>query len=54
MVQNTESYQQMLDALEKLAEFAGIKQGFVDIEAGRTTSIREFEEEMQQKYGISS
>ncbi len=54
VVQNAEFYQQMLDALEKLETIAGIKQGFVDIEAGRTTSLGEFEEEMQQKYGISS
>jgi len=54
VVQDAESYQQMLDALERLEAVAGIQQGLLDIEAGKTTSLGEFEEEMRQKYGISS
>ncbi len=41
VVQDAESYQQMLDALEKLEAIAGIKQGLLDIEAGKTTSLGE-------------
>ena len=54
VVQDAESYQKLLDALERLEAIAGIKQGLEDVEAGRTVSMEEFEQEMQQKYDISS
>ncbi|MEH1932215.1 MAG: type II toxin-antitoxin system Phd/YefM family antitoxin [Nostoc sp.] len=61
VVQDAESYQKLLDALERLEAmsttgyaYAGIKQGLEDVEAGRTSTLSEFEQEMQQKYGISS
>lgn len=54
VVQDAESYQKLLDALERLEAIAGIKQGLEDVEALRTSSITEFEQEMRQKYGISS
>jgi prevent-host-death family protein len=54
VVQDAESYQKLLDALEKLEAIIGIKQGLADVEAGRTISVTEFEQEMRQKYGISS
>jgi prevent-host-death family protein len=54
VVQDAQSYQKLLDALEKLEAIAGIKKGLEDVEAGRTTSLSEFDREMQQKYGISS
>ena len=54
VVQDAESYQKLLDALEKLEAIAGIKKGLEDVEAGRTTTLSEFEQEMRQKYGISS
>ncbi|MEH2390132.1 MAG: type II toxin-antitoxin system Phd/YefM family antitoxin [Nostoc sp.] len=54
VVQDAESYQKLLDALERLEAIASIKQGLEDVEAGRTITLSEFEQEMQQKYGISS
>ncbi len=54
VVQDAESYQKLLDALERLEAIVGIKQGLEDVEAGRTISMTEFEREMQQKYDISS
>lgn len=54
MVQDAQSYQKLLDTLERLETIAGIKQGLDDVEAGRTKSLSEFEQEMRQKYGISS
>jgi prevent-host-death family protein len=54
VVQDAESYQKLLDALERLEAIAGIKQGLEDVEALRTSSLTEFEQEMRQKYGISS
>lgn len=54
VVQDAESYQKLLDALERLEAIAGIKQGLEDVEAGRTISMTQFEQEMRQKYDISS
>ncbi|WP_414624447.1 type II toxin-antitoxin system Phd/YefM family antitoxin [Calothrix sp. CCY 0018] len=54
VVQDAESYQKLLDALERLEAIAGIKQGLEDVEAGRTVSMEGFEQEMRQKYDISS
>jgi prevent-host-death family protein len=54
VVQDAESYQKLLDALERLEAIAGIKQGLEDVETGRTSSLTEFDQEMRQKYGISS
>ncbi|WP_341525932.1 type II toxin-antitoxin system Phd/YefM family antitoxin [Nostoc sp. UHCC 0302] len=61
VVQDAESYQKLLDALERLEAmsstgyaYASIKQGLEDVEAGRISTLNEFEQEMQQKYGISS
>ncbi|MBH8571620.1 type II toxin-antitoxin system Phd/YefM family antitoxin [Nostocaceae cyanobacterium CENA369] len=54
VVQDAKSYQKLLDALERLETIAGIKQGLEDVETSRTTTLSEFEQEMRQKYGISS
>jgi prevent-host-death family protein len=54
VVQDAQSYQKLLDALERWETIAGIKQGLEDIEAGRTSSLSDFEREMQLHYGISS
>ncbi|MBD2213542.1 type II toxin-antitoxin system Phd/YefM family antitoxin [Nostoc linckia FACHB-104] len=54
VVQDAESYQKLLDTLERLETIAGIKQGLDDVEAGRTMSLSDFEQEMRQKDGISS
>jgi PHD/YefM family antitoxin component YafN of YafNO toxin-antitoxin module len=54
VVQDAESYQKLMDTLERLEVIAGIKQGLEDVEAGRTNSLSEFDLEMRQKYGISS
>lgn len=53
VVQDAESYQKLLDALERLEAIAGIKQGLEDVDASRTSTITEFEQEMRQKYGFS-
>ncbi|MBD2335451.1 type II toxin-antitoxin system Phd/YefM family antitoxin [Calothrix sp. FACHB-156] len=39
VVQDAESYQKLLDTLERLETIAGIKQGLDDVEAGRTMSL---------------
>ena len=47
VVQDAESYQKLLDALERLEAIAGIKQGLEDVEAGRTVSMEEFKQEQK-------
>jgi hypothetical protein len=41
---------QLIDRLETIA---GLQQGFEELKAGQTRPIQKFEQEMQQKYGIS-
>lgn len=54
VVQYAESYQKLLELLEQLETIAGISKGLEDVDAGRTRPVEEFEQEMQQKYSISS
>ncbi|WP_017653901.1 type II toxin-antitoxin system Phd/YefM family antitoxin [Fortiea contorta] len=54
VVQDAESYQKLLELLEQLETIAGVRKGLEDLEALRTRPVAEFEQEMQQKYGISS
>lgn len=53
IVQDAESYQKMLDRLDRLEAIAGIKQGLTDVKAGRTQSLDDFAQEMRSTYEIS-
>ena len=53
VVQDAVAYQQLLDTLEKLETFIGIKKGLEDVATGNTQSLNQFIEEMQKKHGIS-
>ncbi len=52
VVQDAESYQRMLETIDRLEAIEGIKRGLQDVEEGRTQSLQEFDQEMRQKYGI--
>ncbi|MEA5468014.1 MULTISPECIES: type II toxin-antitoxin system Phd/YefM family antitoxin [unclassified Spirulina] len=54
IVQDAVSYQKLLDMMEYLEAITGIKEGLEDVNAGRTRSLEDFQQEMQQKHGISS
>ncbi|MGK7929362.1 MAG: type II toxin-antitoxin system Phd/YefM family antitoxin [Spirulina sp.] len=54
VVQDAVSYQKLLDMMEYLETITGIKEGLEDIDAGQTRSLEDFNQEMQQKHGISS
>ena len=54
VVQDAVSYQKLLDMMEYLETITGIQEGLEDINAGRTRSLEDFKQEMQQKHGISS
>lgn len=51
IVQDAESYQKLLDRLERLESIVGIRQGLEDVAAGRTQSVDAFAQEMRD--GIS-
>jgi prevent-host-death family protein len=53
VVQDAESYQKLLDAVEHLETIIGVKKGLEDVSKGEIQPLSEFIEEMQQKYGIS-
>jgi PHD/YefM family antitoxin component YafN of YafNO toxin-antitoxin module len=53
IVQDTESYQKLLERLDRLEAIAGIQQGLADIKAGRTQSLDDFAQKMRSKYEIS-
>jgi hypothetical protein len=44
---------QLRQLIEQLETIAGIQQGFEELERGQTRPIRDFIQEMQQKYDIS-
>ncbi len=52
VVQDAQSYQKLLEAVDRAEAIEGIKRGLQDVEAGRTRPFAEFDLEMRQKYGI--
>jgi prevent-host-death family protein len=49
VVQDAESYQKLLAAVDRLQAVAGIKRGLADMQEGRTLSLAEFDTEMRSK-----
>jgi PHD/YefM family antitoxin component YafN of YafNO toxin-antitoxin module len=52
VVQDAESYQQILDRLERAETLAAIRQGIADFEQGDSYDAREAFEALRQKHGI--
>jgi PHD/YefM family antitoxin component YafN of YafNO toxin-antitoxin module len=52
VVQDAESYQQMLDRLDRAEALAAIRQGLEDFERGDSYDAREAFEALRQKHGI--
>jgi prevent-host-death family protein len=52
VVQDAESYQVMLDRLERAEALAAIRRGIEDFERGDIQDAREAFEELRQKHGI--
>jgi hypothetical protein len=44
---------QLRQLIDRLETIAGIQQGFEELNAGQNRPINQFDQEMQQKYGIS-
>ena len=53
VVQDVLSYQKFIDMMEYLEAIAGIKEGLADVNAGRTLSLVDFQQAMQEKQGES-
>jgi len=47
------NYQKLLDRIDELEALEGIKRGLADVEAGRVTPLKEFENEFRSKHGLS-
>ena len=54
VVQDAASYQKLLDRMDELEALEGMKRGLADVEAGRVTPLKEFEQEFRTKRGLSS
>ena len=52
VVQDAESYQRMLELLDKAETVEAIRQGLSDVEAGKTMSLDQFDKEMRKKIRV--
>lgn len=52
IVQDAESYQKMLERLERAEALAAVRQGMAEFERGEGRDAREAFEELRQKHGI--
>ena len=52
VIQDAESYQNMLEILERAKTIEAIREGLVDVEQGNTMSLEEFDKEMRRKHRI--
>lgn len=54
VVQDTLSYQKLLDRVDELEALESIRRGLADVEAGRVTPLSQFESEFRRKRGLPS
>lgn len=52
VVQDAQSYQKMLALIERMETLAAIKEGLADVDAGRTQTLAEFDQETRRDYGL--
>ena len=52
IVQEAQSYQKLLDLVDRLETIEGVKRGIQDVNEGKTRPLAEFDAEMREKYGI--
>jgi hypothetical protein len=52
-VQDPESYQRLLDLVDRLETIASVRAGMKDIADGRSLSLEQFKDEVRKKHGLS-
>lgn len=52
VIQDAQSYQNMMELLERAKTIEAIREGLVDVEQGNTMSLDDFDKEMRQKHRI--
>ncbi len=52
VVQDAAAYQKLLDRVDELEALEGIKRGLPDVEAGRVTSLKQFEKDFRAQRGL--
>lgn len=52
VVQEAQSYQKLLDLIDRLQTIEGVKRGLQDVNEGNTKPLTQFDAEMREKYGI--
>jgi len=54
VVQDAAAYQKLLDRVDELEALEGIQRGLEDVEAGRVTSLRQFEKDFRAQRSLPS
>ncbi len=54
VVQDASSYQKLLDRIDELETLEGIQRGLADVQAGRTTPLKEFAKDFRKQRGLPS
>lgn len=52
VVQEAQSYQKLLDLVDRLETIEGVKRGIQDVNEGKTKPLAQVDAEMREKYGI--
>lgn len=50
VIQDAESYQDMLDTLERVKDIEAVRVGLADVERGNTLSLDDFDKKMRRKH----
>lgn len=54
VVQDAAAYQKLLQRVDEIEALEGIKRGLADVEVGRITPLKKFEQEFRTKRGLRS
>ena len=54
VVQDAESYQKMLELLDRAEAIEGIRQGLEDVNQKKTASLEQFDKKMRTKHDLSN
>ncbi len=52
VVQDAQSYQNMMEIIERAKTIEAIREGLLDVEQGKTMSLEDFDKEMKRKHRV--